>query len=185
MSDTEVKKVRYECDICGKDYAKSNDMKFHVKWVHDGDKSKESTCKICGNSFSKKKNYDCRFCNKLFATPIRLSGHINKMHVVGNKKKKRDICGKEFSKLESHIYFVHTKKDKLECKFCKNMFASRVSLRIHTKNFHEKDKNFICEICDKEFKCQSDLTQHKERHHAENFKCDTCERSFTVKTNLN
>ena len=47
MSDTEVKKVRYECDICGKDYAKSNDMKFHVKWVHDGDKSKGCTRSIC------------------------------------------------------------------------------------------------------------------------------------------
>ena len=66
MGKTEVKKVRYKCEICEKDYAKSIDLKFHVKCVHDGDTSRECACEICGRR------------------PDELRSHINKIH--GNTK---------------------------------------------------------------------------------------------------
>ena len=71
MGKTEVTKVRYKCDICEKDYAKSIDLKFHVKCVHDGDTSRECACEICGNSYRRPDEL-----TKFTATPKFSSANI-------------------------------------------------------------------------------------------------------------
>ena len=112
---------RYQCDICEKDYSSSKNLKFHVKWVHDRDKSKRYTCEICSESFSR---------------PGSLRLHITKIHNNTNIFKCK-ICDKELKSiysLKDHIS-KHGKKRSFQCNVCMEQFEERVLLTKHQRTW--------------------------------------------------
>ena len=56
------------------------------------------------------------------------------------------------------------------------------SLRKHITIVHGGKKRFQCDICDKKFKRQWDLKQHKTLPHA--FECNGCDKKFAIKIQL-
>jgi uncharacterized Zn-finger protein len=75
-------------------------------------------------------------------------------------------CVKAYStkfNLKRHIETYHQKKKRHQCTICNNWFASKQNLIEHVFT-HTGDKPFICSICKKAFRQNSQLTLHKRRH---------------------
>ena len=57
------KELRYNCDICLKDYTSFSELKLHKMSIHE---------KVTENK--------CHFCSKYFQKPNKLKHHIFKVH---------------------------------------------------------------------------------------------------------
>ena len=77
---------------------------------------------------------------------------------------------------------------KVECKICRNSFANKRCLKIHTKNIHDNLRNFECQICSKKFNLFNILRQHVKRTHEsqnqEPFECQLCGAKLKTKATL-
>ena len=45
-------------------------------------------------------------------------------------------------------------------------------------------ENFICKVCDENFKCKKDLKDHNHKKHSKVLKCKRCEKSFDKSSDL-
>ncbi|CAL8358457.1 unnamed protein product [Lota lota] len=71
------------------------------------------------------------------------------------------------------------------CKLCGRAFSSKGNLRNHQTVHHGIFKNTACDVCGKNFACQSALDIHYRTHTKERpFICTTCNRRFSTKGNL-
>ena len=106
-------------------------------------------CEICGKSFNLKQNFN-----------RHLKRHEN--------DQKCEFCEKSFSNvkdLKKHILVVHEgKKGGLGCEECGKVFPKKSNLILHIKTVHEKQRNFICQVCNKGFGIQANLDRHSAVH---------------------
>ena len=131
---------KYICDISG------CDARFHTQ--------KELT------EHKQKKLYSCSVdgCDESFHTKAELDQHTSEKKFACNKKG----CNEQF----------HTQKELNLHKNSKTHFCSYCDERFHTQkelNMHiTEDHHFTCEICgpDKWFYTETELTNHKKKHHA-------------------
>lgn len=89
-----------------------------------------------------------------------------------------DLDGKSFiskSSLKSHMLSHMTT---IECKICKLVLKVR-SFKRHMLNVHECERNIKCNQCDKNFKTEASLLQHKASHD-KNFECKVCNKKFAL-----
>ncbi|XP_075210607.1 uncharacterized protein LOC142317960 [Lycorma delicatula] len=85
--------------------------------------------------------------------------------------------------LKQHLN-IHTKEKNYICNFCQKSFNHKTSLKIHL-NIHTKEKNYICNICQKSFNRKTSLKRHLNIHTKEmNYICNFCQKSFNHKTSL-
>ncbi len=72
------------------------------------------------------------------------------------------------------------------CELCNKGYSTKRNLKMHIKRALTKQKDFACDVCEKRFVTNSDLTKHKMIHSDQKaFQCNICDKSFTYKSDLN
>ena len=102
------KSGEFNCPSCDKFFSRKNNMKEHIKFVHDG---KIHKCPLCDEFFSRKDNLKkhvkivhegetlkCSLCDDFFALKDKLYNHVKVVH--DGKKLKCPLCDVLFSKKE-------------------------------------------------------------------------------------
>ena len=157
----------YSCDICGKGFAQSMQLKNH-KMVHNNDRP--FSCDICGNGF----------------TRIRDFTDHRRIH-TGEKPHSCDVCGRKFIRtgdLNKHKK-THSGVRPFSCETCGSAFYDKNSLNNHIRRIHKGERNFACEVCEKKFLFRSGLNEHLRIHTGEKpYSCDSCGRAFAKSHHL-
>uniref|UniRef100_A0A4W6FX61 Spalt like transcription factor 1 n=1 Tax=Lates calcarifer TaxID=8187 RepID=A0A4W6FX61_LATCA len=176
-----------KCRFCGKLFGSDSALQIHLR-SHTGERPYK--CNICGNRFSTRGNL------KL------LSGSSDK---TVSDPSECLVCHRILScqsALRMH-YRTHTGERPYQCKLCSRAFTTKGNLKTHqtvhqagiplsgspslTHSLREKGmfKSTFCDICGKNFACQSALDIHYRSHTKERpFVCTTCMRGFSTKGNL-
>ncbi|XP_049770321.1 zinc finger protein 708-like isoform X1 [Schistocerca cancellata] len=178
----------HKCDICGKSFARSRNLKTH-ELLHTG--KKPHKCGICDKSFvaldtlkkhalihTGKKPHKCDTCGKSFAMSADLKKHLF-IH-IGKRYHKCDVCGKSFfmsGDLKKHT-FTHTGERPHKCDICGKSFALSGNLKKHSF-VHNGKRPHRCDTCGKSFAMSGDLKKHIFIHTGKRpHKCDDCGKSF-------
>ncbi|XP_043283704.1 zinc finger protein 236-like [Venturia canescens] len=132
--------LSFQCDICEKKFGKADYLYRHLR-KHTG----EFVCPSCLGVFARKENlmshlcpsqqfdhrkFECSYCQKLFLTKKYLKRHMAK----------------------------HT--DWNVCKWCRNLFTSRLELEAHKCQAPKHD----CSQCGKRFVHREHLNRHAKSH---------------------
>ena len=212
-----------ECELCGKTFSGSRKTQFlerHRAKIH---KLLEYMCHICGKSFSLRKSltahveahnrikhYFCEVCGKGF---MRESGlcHHRKTHDDDVKESegvetssgvlwsntdcvKRSGTGRKggrqtcatcmAARVTSIPCPVHgqPKPKEFICQVCGKDFGSARYLKNHS--LRHKEPGFFCELCGKRFSHKSTLKTHLDLHAGRTFQCDLCPKSFPLEKHL-
>ena len=120
----------------------------------------------------------CKECLKTFVSQINLKKHIKEVHEKV-KDFECEICRQRFtsnSSFNNHLETVH-KKRQFECK------EYKLSLLLHDKTVHKRERNFKCEVCPKKFARTAQLKLHVKSVHdkIKDFECKTCFKKFSRK----
>nr|XP_053647658.1 gastrula zinc finger protein XlCGF57.1-like [Cherax quadricarinatus] len=199
----------YKCDDCNKAFTHKSNLVQHSR-RHTGEKPFQ--CHDCSKSFSRKsvliqhvllhsghKPYTCDQCHKLFSRKGALIKH--KWSHTGKWPYQCDQCNKGFSDrthMDSHMR-SHNGEKPYECDECGKTFADKSNLCRHIK-MHSRDYNRRCQQCgtplltrrnshtpQKPNTCRKCLESFLIKTRSKTdvmFKCDICEKEFTLKSNL-
>lgn len=147
ISERPETKNNYECDYCGRTYARKWSLVMHITGVHDNGR------------------YPCMFCPNKFDTYFLRSSHVQKFHYVklqeridmdeNRKKKKFSQRGKG----PGNINFVCCAEEG-----CERIFTRFENFFIHYDTFH-KGMKFVCPVCTKPFLSNKAFSYHIERYH--------------------
>ena len=101
---TKAKAVRkYKCGLCDKAYTQSNNLKLHIKYIHEGLKPQHK--------------YKCDMCDKAYTQAHSLKSHVQSVHKGLKPQYKCDSCDKTFTQshsLKSHVQSVHNSANSFE-----------------------------------------------------------------------
>ncbi|XP_074104236.1 uncharacterized protein LOC141530807 isoform X2 [Cotesia typhae] len=201
----------YLCDLCGKSFKHSNNLRGHKRTHLDVAKRKRHNCEICGNAFRSRfhlkehinqhngdKPYKCEQCGKSFSKRIQLRQH-RLSH--GLNKHSCPICGVSFNRranMNAHMK-RHAKNDGMyTCSVCESRFKSMSELKLHRKEHTENDilesikkkcndkEIYQCKICSRAFPKRSALLNHERTHNGTQprVECDICGKKFANKSSL-
>ena len=154
---------KYTCLTCDKDFRLFNKLKIHMKMKHGG--------------------INCRYCGNAYGTIEGLKKHLYKHHGHGDPPvhKKSVICehcGKSVASnhIKNHVDNYHTEGEWM-CEECGESFRYKSLLASHKSKQHP---TLNCNLCNKQFKCGSNLNDHKRRAHQDNSKrfCEFCRKMF-------
>ncbi|CAD0205475.1 unnamed protein product [Chrysodeixis includens] len=125
----------------------------------------------------------CRVCFKVI-TKSYYKEHFA-LHDHTAAKYVCDICGKSFRQRCSYRkhYFTHSSEFPCKCKLCPYRGRHSGLLKTHMRT-HTGDYRFMCTECPARFLTKSNLNKHSLKHKEPPFKCDTCQRGFHSKLNL-
>lgn len=131
--------------------------------------------------------YSCTQCNISFKKHQQLKAHI--FYHTGDRQFVCKICDNTFITKRDLVQHKKRHRDYV-CKEenCETKCPNWTSLRKHMKLIHPK--GFICDFCQKTFKCKLTLEDHVMTHFSETdrdvFKCtyDGCSRVYFYKRNL-
>ncbi|XP_049945446.1 zinc finger protein 239-like isoform X1 [Schistocerca serialis cubense] len=164
QADLPTAKRTNKCDICGKLFTRSGDLKRHV-FIH-----------------SRKRPHKCDIRDKSYAQSVRLKTRI--LIRTGRKPHKHEISGKSYARDLKTQSLIHTGKKPHKCDICGKSFTTAGNLKKHTF-IHTGKQPHKCEICMKSFSRSNDLKKHAFTHTGERpHKCDICGKSFAFSSNL-
>ncbi|TRY78711.1 hypothetical protein TCAL_06796, partial [Tigriopus californicus] len=174
------------CGECGKVILKES-LSKHFKDVHD--KSNQKKCphcsKVLSGAFSLRehvnavhlRNFEhiCSHCEKSFAHFSNLNRHIRLVHkqlLVTHKYVNCSECKKvvQSSSLKKHIRSIHDKQRDFQCQYCDKNFAQSYSLKEHVGAKHTHDWSHICLLCQKTFAHRNNCGRHIRSVHKQEIK---------------
>lgn len=193
----------YLCTECGKTFEHKTSLISHKK-AHVSDEFYENmyssthyTCDTCGRAFPK----PSRLRRHAIGCAMRIAKQLNiKVEDLANDDQAdlelREVtadgfkcadCGRLFEKLASLASHkkVHAPPE-FRCETCGKVFPKRYYLVTHERK-HSNERPFACEHCGLCFKQPGQVQRHMLRRHsggARPHMCDTCGRTFTVKSDL-
>ena len=138
----QIAETPVKCNNCDLVFETSSQLSRHKK-VHQG--------------------YKCDKCASSFKTWSDVRKHYNTEHrIVATKC---GGCRKKFMSKEdlSNHYADCPKKDDITCKYCSRMFVRPMNVKIHIRTVHEKQRDFVCFVCNKAF-----LHAHNHANHLAN-----------------
>ena len=140
---------KYQCPICLKMFVTPSRVSFHIRSIHDEDKTKTFSCSVCQKKFefkSKLKEHEfvhtsarvhkCHQCSAAFKTQLSLKGHIK----------------------------THTGEYNYFCQFCEKGFYAPRDVKDH-ENTHTGQKPYKCELCDYRCARKTNIGIHMKRVH--------------------
>lgn len=186
---TEHKKTDHtECPECKKVFSSYSSMRIHLNKEHfrllTVEPKKPRKSQLGATSTI------CCYCKKDFLSWTTLNEHKRADH------KKCIECQREFSNYHSmqvHYKRVHNKKPKVEsnethpCKLCDKVFKLKSNIRKHIRSFHNNERLYNCDVCEKSFFEIGTLKSHQVTHLDERpFICDfeNCGKTFKSNENL-
>ena len=126
---------------------------------------------------------DCTECGKSF-TPASLRKH-KKRHQEPTIK--CDDCPKRFHYQSEHRRHAlkHSVIPRNVCEDCGLSFSTAFNLKRHQNMVHEKQKNYRCDTCDRSFSTKQVLFAHLMDHEGKKaYKCDVCNKEYMYRHNL-
>lgn len=133
-------------------------------------------CLICPELFADIAEYQlhrqthtqCPVCFKQYLTAKSCFAHHNTAHrEIPDKELTCQICGQKFKRKKNvltHIRAFHNKERNFKCDICDRAFYEKTHLNNH-KTTHKDDKPFECDECDLKFRTSVALKGHKKFHH--------------------
>ncbi len=158
----------FKCLHCGKRLANEQNLRTHMKKVHEIEGS--------GNVFA---SFKCSQCGKRLANKQNLERHIKDVHET-NRCPHCTETFKEKEELEAHK-IIHREKYKHWCEICNRGFYNFYSYSNHSKSKHENIKPYCCSTCKKRFVQRTDFERHLQVHNPnreKEFKCSECPKSY-------
>ena len=173
----------HTCDKCDKDFAEKVHLNEHIKNVHHSENKK--LCHKCNKLFSSRKKlvrhnsmvhlnlrpYSCNICEKSFKLKEHLKRHSS---VHKNDASDQVLQLKENSPTTDYNSSTESTSVSNE-----KQFEEPQDEEFHQISTHP-NKNFKCNICNKEFKGKKHLSQHTKFVHdkLENHECSKCGKTF-------
>ncbi|KAF9411346.1 hypothetical protein HW555_009846 [Spodoptera exigua] len=177
--------VCYACDICGKQYGSTEDLKAHSLECHKPRASRRSYTNS-GNT----KMWNCGSCNQLFATARELYRHKRGEDRPPGAPLMAYVC-EECDKVLGSMCALHTHKKMHKvtkpgypCRVCGRRFNQSGHLAIHMR-MHTGERPYPCDLCPKAFKVKVERDDHRRTHTGEKpFACTACPKTFTAAARL-
>ncbi|XP_068986699.1 zinc finger protein 568-like isoform X1 [Bombus flavifrons] len=174
---------KFTCQLCGRGFLQRSRYIVH-------------------KSFHKGIKYECSECKKLFTSKENLELHQKATHHIGDDVNQDFEHIVEDSTFESkrlseennisntldhalteeqHTNNSNNSSDSqknVPCEHCEKLFETKEMYDLHLKMAHERDKLFICTICNKNFTQQAALKHHMSIHERnkleKEYPCDIC-----------
>ena len=148
-----VTKKDVECDKCNKYFYSDQNLRDHVKFVHENVTA-----------------YQCDVCDVKFGFKLLLDRHTEILHSDDGLAKEREKiecneCDNVFflsQTFEDHFLYVHNRVMSHQCPTCSERFGYLKSLTKHLNTGkHEREpKQFKCNRCEKMFAHGQNLNDH-------------------------
>ncbi|KAG7203288.1 hypothetical protein KM043_010382 [Ampulex compressa] len=142
----------YLCDLCGKSFKHSNNLRGHKRTHLDESQRKKHICMICSSAFRSrfhlrehmnqhdgKKPYSCDQCDKAFYKRIQLRQHTLSH---GSSRHVCPICGVTFNRkgnMTTHFKRHSNEVGTYTCSVCKHRCKSMSELKMHRKKHTQED----------------------------------------------
>ena len=203
IKSVHLKEKIYKCELCPYKSARRFGIKKHVDGKHE--KTGSYVCEECGYVASKNsklklhrvsvhktgdKIFKCDQCPYTTTYKASLKIHVDAVH---NKMKNHvcEECGYAAARKMGLIKHKQTKHKigdlQLKCEKCPFTTFSKVAIKNHITDVHEKVKNLVCEECGFAALYSSGLKKHRDSVHAvgdKKFKCDACDYAGYLKCHL-
>ncbi|XP_058832077.1 zinc finger protein 665-like [Topomyia yanbarensis] len=192
--------VPLECDICKATFASTVALRAHQR---EHQRVILYNCPNCSETYNSQlllethmkevhadcKNHVCYMCGSGYPTRKQLVSHLGRHRNPQRKTNSNmpgnymcDICGKEFNfriTLKRHVYNFHDHDRKFQCEVCEKTLVSAEGLKLHMRS-HSEDQLVMCELCGKGFSQPYRLREHMIRHsrEANEQRCHICNRAF-------
>ncbi|XP_050346187.1 zinc finger protein 83-like [Nymphalis io] len=186
----ELEKPNQMCEACGKTVRNLKEHMFQHKPLLI---RKRYQCKACDKMFSscssRLKHYKikhlgikqhCDECNK---DVVNLSSHRMVVHKTALLPFECVPCGRRFlsKSLRDQHTLIHTKDRPHECDQCDKAFRSNIGLTQHKRQVHDKEKSHLCQFCSKRFFKKYHLQIHIRSHSKERpYECPDCGKFFST-----
>ena len=155
------KKASLKCSFCQESFHCSYNKTKHTKEQHSEPNMGYNTQLDDDQKLQSKKSFQCKSCAKVFTEAGGLKKHVV-IH-TGEKPHKCDTCGKAFTRADS----------------------LKTHLLVHSRAPSAGSGHFQCEVCQKRFRSNSSLIQHRKIHlSVRPFNCIDCGKKFFQKGNL-
>ena len=197
--DTEHEgKKPFNCSLCATGFLIKKNLLRHTQTVHE--EKRPHKCSFCDKYFKTEdgvKNHSgkcvehlkispklgpgerasCIQCDKTYVNKSALRQHVEVVHLK-MKKFQCDQCPLTFASRKGFNYHMESKHEKKEhpCSKCDRIFKTKDCLNSHVLKHHEKRLDFKCEYCGSEFPTLSEVNRHIKVLHANNVKCELCDK---------
>ena len=162
-------KNTYVCHICKTRLTSSAELTEHYHTVHD-----------CKDTFL------CSNCEHKEPTQALLTTHCIDVHAMDPFK---DSNSELLNEKSLSVQGVHVQEDDkaFTCDLCGKKLTSKVTLKNHFKQMHDKSNHVKCDQCERTFNYPSELKKHVLMRHTAptKFQCSQCSYVSNFKTQLN
>ena len=173
-----------KCSKCLKTFANRRNLRDHMKAMHEYQSDKVLDTP----------KFNCQHCGKIFSKKFNYTSHLLRHSNEAAFQCDFEGCGKSFKRertLHKHqLVFHEGRRERYLCGQCGQVFSSQSGFRTHVANHVGKDyikRNVKCHVCDKLFRCHSDMKTHMVVHSKERpFVCSwpDCDQAFSQKASL-
>ena len=164
----ELGKYGHECQLCDKEFSRTNNLKRHIEQVH-----------------MSVKRFKCDQCQFETSAKATIKQHKSSKHEGITYK--CDQCDKKFydKKLLKHHILIEHDKFRFECSVCHFMCKTTETLKNHIQVEHENNPKLECDSCNKTFSTLKYLKMHKYHVHTRKIPCKECKQIFRTQSSLN